>query len=293
MNAFARHVHPASRVLLPLLALACRDATPITLRYAPPGGTVARYGLEQQATVRFVAGPLADMDPQSVTMSLTFTQTAGAAVDGGLEVTVRIDSFALVSPMLPPGAGDSAALLIRGTDVVLVVNERSQIVRVAATRAGGETRSPAPDGVAEQVAASLRGIMFPLPEGPVRVGDSWTAQTELPAAQVPGLQRPLLLTQRLTLGSLRIDGADTVAHVEIETVFPREPIQLQQGGATVMARLEGALRGEQDVTLPHGVVQGGALSGSLRMTLQGGMMDGTSVSVEQRTSLRRLDGAAP
>src|SRR5205807_1507237 len=137
-------------------------------------------------------------------------------------------SLALAAVALGMGSGAMGRALdrMRGMKSDIVYDERMHVLSAAFTGLAG-----APSLVTEQLGSSMKGMAFPLPEGPVGVGDSWVAEHELPLGQQAlNASRPLKSRTRITLKEIQIAGADTSVVLGIETHFPDDPITLTQRG---------------------------------------------------------------
>src|SRR5947209_13949117 len=228
---------------------ACRggaSGAKITLRYHPPTGAAYHYSLDQQNAMRIEGGPMSALPEQTFRMRMYYTQLVKGPAQGGVAVTVTFDSTSLDAPGMGPGAMRPALDRMRGMRSDIVYDDRMHVLSAAFT---GLTGAASP--VTEQLGSSLKAMAFPLPEGPVGVGDSWVAEHELPLGrQALNASRPLKSRTRITLKEIQIAGADTSVVLGIETHFPDEPITLTQqgeGGApqTGTLRLSGSLSGEQ------------------------------------------------
>jgi hypothetical protein len=263
---------------------ACGDRTTLTLRFQPAEGASFRYALEQEVGMR-VEGDSGSADGrQDITITIAFTQSVRGPVEGGTEVRLRVDSVTMSSPQLPPQLMANAAGMLRGLETAIVFDSRMQAVRSSVADPGR-----APPQLAAQIASSLRGASFPLPEGPVRVGETWTVEAPAPTGQIPGLSGPLMLTSRLRIDRFRVDGADTVVHIRIETRFPEGPITLDTAMAGGSVRIEGKLEGEQEYSLSRQTLVTSTLGGTVRTSVSGGMLASGTFLLEQRMSMRLLE----
>jgi hypothetical protein len=269
-----------------VLTAACGDAPTLTLRYSPEAGASFRYALEQQVTARMEGDSAPPNTRQDITITIAFTQSVRGPVEGGTEVRLRVDSVVLASPQLGPQVMASATGMLRGLETAIVFDARMLAVRSSVVDAGN-----APPQLAGQIAASLRGASFPLPEGPVRVGETWTVEVPAPTGQIPGLSEPLMLTSRLRIDRFRVSGADTIVHIRIETTFPHDPIRINLEGSEASLRVDGTLRGEQEYSLGrHALVQS-TMSGTVRTSMSGGSLGDGNMTLDQRLSMRLLEDA--
>lgn len=280
----------ASRRLI-LAAVACAlavplgcgrsDAAKVTLKYHPPAGAIYHYTLEQFFDIHFEGGSMAQMPQQQMTMRLQFTQTVGGPTTGGIGVTVKLDSTTLDSPLMAAGALRAALDGIRGLTSAMVYDDRMNVVHAELVNAG-----PKPSPLAEQFGKNLKEAAFPLPPGPVGVGDSWTAEIEAPLQQVT-TGTPLKATTKLTIKEIDTAGPDTIVRVALETTFPGEPIKVLQDGQVLTLKLSGSLTGDQLYSVNRGAVLRSSRSGTVRIKMQGAGIgaDGTTVTAKQSTAL--------
>ena len=238
----------------------------VTLRYHPPAGAAYHYALDQQNAMRFEGGPMGAVPEQTFRMRMYYTQLVKGPAPGGVAVTVTFDSTSLDAPGMGAGAMRPALDRMRGMRSDVVYDDRMHVLSAAFT---GLTGAASP--VTEQLGSSLKAMAFPLPEGPVGVGDSWVAEHELPLGrQALNASRPLKSRTRITLKEIQIAGADTSVVLGIETHFPDEPITLTQqgeGGApqTGTLRLSGSLSGEQVYSLQRSAQVRAMMGGTIKM----------------------------
>jgi len=270
----------------------CRDASgpKLTLRYHPPAGSAYHYALEQHNTMRFEGGPMGAMPEQSLTMRMYYTQLVGSVAAAGTAVTVTFDSTALESPGMTPGAMQPALDKMRGMKSDIVYDDRMHVVSAAFSGVAGQ-----PSPVTEQMGKNLKGMTFPLPEGPVGVGDSWTSENEVGLGERLGTSAPIKSKTKLTVKEIRVAGADTSVLLGIETTFPGEPITLAQQGQGAprrgTMRLSGNLTGEQLYSLSKSAQLHSAMGGTMRISVTGPPGQGEmKMAMTQQTSLQ-LTGA--
>jgi hypothetical protein len=259
------------------------DGVKLTLRYHPPAGATYQYILEQHTDMKFEGGPMAKVPEQQLTIHIRFTQMVTGPTAGGVGLTVRFDSTALESPLMAQGGYGPALDRMRGLTCNVVYDDRMNEVHAEFTNAGG-----APSPLTEQLGKSLKEMTFPLPQGPVGVGDSWTAQMELPLNQVASGGTPMSATTKLTVKQIHADGPDTTVLVALATTFPRDPFKIAQEGQVLTLKLSGSLEGEQLFSVSRGAVVRSLRSGTMRINTTGGMLgaDGANVSVKQSISLQ-------
>ncbi len=259
----------------------------VTLRYHPPAGAAYHYALDQQNAMRFEGGPMGAVPEQTFRMRMYYTQLVKGPAPGGVAVTVTFDSTSLDAPGMGAGAMRPALDRMRGMRSDVVYDDRMHVLSAAFT---GLTGAASP--VTEQLGSSLKAMAFPLPEGPVGVGDSWVAEHELPLGrQALNASRPLKSLTRITVKEIQIAGADTSVVLGIETHFPDEPITLTQqgeGGApqTGTLRLSGSLSGEQVYSLQRSAQVRAMMGGTIKMKSGSAGQPETTMAMTQQTSLQ-------
>lgn len=286
---------PPARVLAGIATLlatigGCRGGASgpkVTLRYHPPAGAAYHYALDQQNAMRIEGGPMGAMPEQTFRMRMYYTQLVKGPAQGGVAVTVTFDSTSLDAPGMGPGAMRPALDRMRGMRSDIVYDDRMHVLSAAFT---GLTGAPSP--VTEQLGSSMKAMAFPLPEGPVGVGDSWVAEHELPLGQQAlNASRPLKSRTRITVKEIQIAGADTSVVLGIETHFPDDPITLTQrgeGGApqTGTLRLSGSLSGEQVYSLQRSAQVRAMMGGTIKMKSTAGGRGEMTMAMTQQTSLQ-------
>ena len=286
---------PPARVLAGIATLlatigGCRGGASgpkVTLRYHPPAGAAYHYALDQQNAMRIEGGPMGAMPEQTFRMRMYYTQLVKGPAQGGVAVTVTFDSTSLDAPGMGPGAMRPALDRMRGMRSDIVYDDRMHVLSAAFT---GLTGAPSP--VTEQLGSSMKAMAFPLPEGPVGVGDSWVAEHELPLGQQAlSASRPLKSRTRITVKEIQIAGADTSVVLGIETHFPDDPITLTQrgeGGApqTGTLRLSGSLSGEQVYSLQRSAQVRAMMGGTIKMKSGTAGQPETTMAMTQQTSLQ-------
>lgn len=265
-----------------LLGCGRGDGTRLTLRYQPPAGATYHYSYEQHTDMKFAGGPMGKVPEQHLTMHMHFTQTVTGPTQGGSGVTVRFDSTTLDSPMMAANAYRPALDRMRGLTSNVVYDNRMNMLHAAFTNLPGK-----PSLLTEQLGTSLKGMTFPLPEGPVGVGDSWTAETELPINQMASGGPPVNTTTRLTVKEIHTGGPDTTVLAALETTFPRDPIKVTQEGQVLTLKLSGTLTGDYLFSVSRGAVVRSSRNGTMRINMTGGVLgaDGTKLTVKQASSL--------
>src|SRR5256885_3379379 len=284
---------PPARVLgctATLLAMigGCRGGASgpkVTLRYHPPAGAAYHYALDQQNAMRIEGGPMSAMPEQTFRMRMYYPQLVKGPMQGGVAVTVTFDSTSLDAPGMGAGAMRPALDRMRGMRSDVVYDDRMHVLSAAFT---GLTGDPSP--VTEQLGSSMKAMTFPLPEGPVGVGDSWMAEHELPLGrQAVNASGPLKSRTRITVKEIQVAGADTSIVLGIETRFPDEPITLTQpsvrGTQTGTLRLSGSLSGEQVYSLQRSAQVRAMMGGPIKMKSGSAGQPETTMAMTQQTSL--------
>ena len=250
----------------------------VTLRYHPPAGAAYHYALDQQNTMHIEAGPMSGIPEQVFRMRVFYTQMVngpGKAGSGGVAVTVTFDSTSIEAPGMGAGAMQPALDRMRGMKSAVVYDDRMRVLSAAFTGLAG-----APSPVTDQMAASLKSMAFPLPEGPVGIGDSWVTEHDLPLGQL-NASKPIKARTKLTVKDIQVTGADTSVLFIVETNFPEEPIELAQQGQQVTMKLSGSLAGEQVYSLARSANVRSSMGGTMKINV-GGM----TMALKQRTSLQ-------
>jgi hypothetical protein len=259
----------------------------VTLRYHPPAGAAYHYTLDQQNAMRIEGGPMSAMPEQTFRMRMYYTQVVKGPAQGGVAVTVTFDSTSLDAPGMGPGAMRPALDRMRGMKSDVVFDDRMQVLSAAFT---GLTGTPSP--VTEQLGSSMKSMAYPLPEGPVGVGDSWVAEHELPLGrQALRTSQPLKSRTKITVKEIQIAGADTSVLLGIETSFPDDPITLTQqgeGGApeTGTLRVTGNLSGEQLYSLTRSAQVRAMMGGTIKMKSAAKGQPEMTMAMTQQTSLQ-------
>jgi hypothetical protein len=268
-----------------MLTAACggeRAVDRVHLRFAPAPGTTVQYVFEQSTAMLFEGGPISGMR-QRVNMRLFLTERITGAAPGGIAVQVTFDSVEALG--LPFDDADLEPLLrrLRGLTGQLVVDER---MRVVGATFEGLAGVPAQWG--EQLGSTVRGMVFPFPNGPVGVGDSWTEDVELPLTSLPGNPGPVRARTTVTLRELRVEGADTTAVLAVVSVMPKDPIRVRANNGEATIRLTGSLEGEQSFSLTRGMPSTAAMAGELRISVRsdGDGSDVMGVVLDQQIDMR-------
>lgn len=258
---------------------------PVTLRFRPAAGTSLRYAFEQRLTVRPDSGT--PLPPQDVTMRIYLTQAVGDGRADGIPVTSTVDSVTLDNSALAAPLLATLVERVRGLRTLTVLDARMRPVHYEIV----SRPDLHPDRLApfEQGA---RGLVFPLPEGPVRIGDTWTVAVPLPTGPIPGTPPSLAAPTTLTVRAVRVSGPDTTVVLGVESRFPEAPIPVDLGIGKSSLRLSGTLVGDQEFSVSRGTVVGGTMAGALRLEMTGGIAGDRTLglTLDQRLTLRTLEG---
>ena len=264
------------------VALGCRgDARRVTLRYHPPQGASYRYTIEQHNGVKFENGPMTKVPEQQILMHVYFTQSITGPAEGGTGVTVRFDSTTIDSPMLQSSAFAPALDRLRGLTTMLVYDDRRNVLHATTAGAGEATQA------GDQLLRGMKGLSFPFPDGPVGVGDSWTAEIDMPLGQMANVTTPLKTKTRLTIKEITAAGLDTTVLIALETTLPGDPIVVTQQGQPITMKLSGTLTGDQLFSLTRGAAVHSQLGGTIHINVTGGPLGagGMDMTMTQATSL--------
>jgi len=261
------------------------DAATLTLRFRPAAGTSTRYVVEQHVTMRPDSGT--PLPSQDVTMRIYLTQAVGVGLAEGIPVTSTIDSATLGGSGFPAPMLEPLLERVRGLRTLTVLDARMRPVRydvVSRPDVHSEGLAPFEQGA--------RGLAFPLPEGPVRVGDTWTVAVPLPTGNIPGTPAALEARTTLTVRAVRVAGPDTTVVLGVESRLPEAPLPVDFGIGPSSVRLSGTLVGEQEFSVSRGAVVRTALAGEMRLEMTGGIAGDRTLgmTLDQRITLRTLEG---
>jgi len=275
----------AAAVIAGCAAGAPNDAAAVTLRFRPAAGTSTRYAVEQHLTMRSDSGT--PLPPQDVTMRIYLTQTVGDGLAEGIPVTSTIDSATLSGSALPAQMLEPLLERVRGLRTLTVLDARMRPVRyeiVSRPDVHPERLAPFEQGA--------RGLAFPLPEGPVRIGDTWTVAAPLPTGNIPGTAAALEARTTLTVRAVRIAGPDTTVVLGVESRLPEAPLPVDFGIGQSFVRLSGMLVGDQEFSVSRGTVVRAAMAGEIRLEMTGGIAGDRTLgmTLDQRLTLRTLEG---
>lgn len=248
----------------------------VTLRYRPKTGTLHRYALEQQNSVKMETGPMAQLPGQEVTVHIYYTQAVTGPTAGGVGVTLTYDS----TSMTPAGTARGLDR-VRGLTSNVVYDERMRVVSARFTSLEGE-----PSPLTDQLERSVKGATFPLPERAVGVGDSWTTETEMALGAALGAIAPLTSRTTRRVKEIQVAGADTSIVLSVETTFPGDPVTINQRGQTATLQLSGTIVGEELFSLAKSALVRSSTGGTMRISVTGER--GMTMAMEQQTSLQMM-----
>ena len=262
----------------------CRSASmpKVMLRFRPPAGAAYHYALEQR-TSWAVEGPGGPVPGQDITLQIHYTQTVGGPTAGGTAVTVSYDSVTIL-----PGGLAAALDRMRGLKSRVVFDERGRVVSAAIAGIQGE-----PSPIADQLERSMKGTALPLPETPVGVGDSWTAEAES-ATPATGVGSSIPMRTRFTVKEIQATGADTTVVVAVESTFPGDPVAVKEAGRGGMenhtVRVSGGLTGERAYSLAKGIPLRSTMGGSMRVEDRGPAGESQVTTLSRQFSLQLTGG---
>jgi hypothetical protein len=266
--------------------LGCRggERVKLTLRYHPPAGATYSYTLEQSNKLKIESGPMAPLPERPQTLRMYLSESVTGATKDGVGMTVRFDSTTLDSPLMREDAYRPALDRMRGLELTVRYDDRMNLVHSGFAPAGG-----APSPLAEQLAKALKGMVFPLPDSAVGVGDSWTAQMNLPFTQINDPNARLVTQTKMKVAEIHADGPDTTVRIALETTFPTDPISVMQQGQLITLTLSGSYSGEQLFSVTRQAVVRLSMGGTIHVK-SSPASGAISMSIHQATSLQ-LSGA--
>lgn len=260
-------------------------AAPVTLRFRPAAGAVHRYAVGQQVTMRPDSGT--PLPSRNVAVRIYLTQAIGEGGADGIPVTSTVDSAAVEGSSLPASLRDAMAGRLRGLEVLTVLDQRMRLVRrQIMNRADPDAASLA---VLEH---GTRALTFPLPEAPVRVGDSWTVAVPVPTGQVlPGMTEPLQASATITVRDVRIADSDTMVVLDLAARIPDTTVTVHLGPRQSIVHVSGTLAGDQEFSVPRGTVVRASLAWEVRLDMTIGMPGDPPVGMTlgQRLTIRMLE----
>lgn len=193
-----------------LNAIPARAQDAVVLRMTPPAGQVVHYRTDMQMWSAMMGGmpSMAPQDSNTPAMVQTiFTTRTVTAVEGDVRViTTVIDSSTMDMPGMPPqmrGMMGGQQNMLRGMTSVQRVDSRGRTLSNETTQQPEALQQLGRMGRGGMMGGGGnmggRGQSYALPEGPVRVGETWTVtdSTQLPGG--PGRQAtaPVQMTYRL------------------------------------------------------------------------------------------------
>lgn len=229
-------------------------AKPILLRLNAPVGRVTRYHTQTRS---WGLGDSTDPNLPDLVMTDSTTETI-TAVKGD----VRTISAVVVSSQLDTAAElqqRAAKNVWKGQTTLRRMDSRGRVLLSKVTR---EAKGMQGRGV-----ASHAGGAFTLPEGPVRIGDKWTA------------------TERMSLGP----GSGGL-YADVEVAYRLERVGLKGGARVAVISMNGVivvwshsvgLKGDRAAT-PNATPELSSMSGELHIDLDAGWMVGLTVNIENQ-----------
>lgn len=207
MRRFAVRRLPMAATLLALAACARHSGSapapapasggPVLLRIAPPQGQVSHYRAEMQMFMHLPAMPAMDSTTPFMTQQIDLTQTV-TALEGEVRVLRMVtDSLHTDMPALAGMIPTPPVDELRGMTITMRMDPRGHVLSTEVS--GGNL----PPEIARQLSnvSSLGGRWPKFPEGPVRVGETWSDSQaiSMPAgpAQVSGWMRITYRLERL------------------------------------------------------------------------------------------------
>jgi len=262
----------------------CRSGSgpKVMLRYRPPAGAELHYALEQRTSwsMESAAGPVPGQD---LILQIHYTQTVTGPTAGGTAVTVSYDSMTIL-----PGGYAPALERMRGLKSRVVFDDRGRVVSAAFAGLDGE-----PSPIADQLERSMKGTALPLPDAPVGVGDSWSADADS-GNQTVGVGAAIPMRTRFTVKEIQVTGPDTNVVVTVESTFPGDPVSIKEsnGGVaeTHTVRVSGALTGERVYSLSKGIPIRSTMGGNMRVEDRGRGGEPQVTNLSRQFSLQLTGG---
>ncbi|MDH3366579.1 MAG: hypothetical protein OEO17_01950 [Gemmatimonadota bacterium] len=235
----------AAGIVFAVLLLGARDAhgqRAIQLRYDPPTGAMV------QALWRHSATSTVTTPPRGMTVRVveaievtSVTQRSVGRENGRTVVDVTIDST-LVQVRSGSGTWETVRAPEGRTTARLVVDDRLRLESVSGgTTAGGQ--------VLGRLRAFASGFEFPLPEGPVAVGESWVGDVIDPLVALVGVDTEpaaagwlakagaMIARSTFTVDSIVDREVDTLAYLRVSGSFLpttlTAPVETAQGHARI------------------------------------------------------------
>lgn len=233
---------------------------PILLRMDAPVGRVTTYHTQTQS---WLPGFPTDPNLPSIVMRDSTTETI-TAVEG----EVRIISTVVVSSQLDmsdlPPEIRAVKNVVKGQTTVRRMNSRGRVLSSEMTRKGQGMDSPA---------APHAASTFTLPEGPVRVGDTWTATETMPMGPGTGGLWTAILQVTYRLERIGLKNGVRVAVISMN------------GAVTGWLKLAGLSPNQHLVKSSR--PPSGTMSGEIHLDLDAKWMVGLTMSMEDEWGTTR------
>lgn len=212
------------------IAAPCAAQQEVLLRFAPPVGQVTRYRYLTQVWMQIPGVSSGDSSQPAMTQTMYATRTVTAKRDSTWAVTTVIDSSS-------GGTGDP----FRGAIIKQMIGVHGTVDSTAVTP------PPGADPMIAQVMQRSGGAAnstLSLPEGPVRVGQSWNESRSIP---VPGMPGNTPASVQMTYRLERVDR-DRGARVAVIS----STASLQTDTTLAFGSVKGTVNGTYDLDLDAG-----------------------------------------
>jgi hypothetical protein len=271
---------PLSLIATGLIAAAtCAPASAqesVLLRMDPPAGQATRYRIEMQVWMSMSGMPgMREMmqgqqvdTTQPMMVQTIFTTDSVRSVEGDVRaISTVIDSVQMDWPGMPMmrQMGGNMAGMMRGMTTIRRMDSRGRVISTEITSMGGMGNMPGMGRGGRYGMGGSRSLA--LPEGPVRVGDTWTSvdTTQVPAG--PGGQTNATARMTYRLERLERQGRARVAVISV--------------------------RGELEAASGEQMATGGSMSGEVRVDLGARRMVGMTMEMSVRVQNPQTGGEMP
>jgi hypothetical protein len=212
------------------VAAACAAQQGVLLRFTPPVGQVTHYRYLTQIWAQIPGMSSGDSSQPVMTQTMYATRTVTAKRDRTWAVTTVIDSSS-------GGTGDP----FRGVIIKQTIGVHGTVDSTAVTPPSGVDPMIAE---AMQRSGRIANTTLSLPEGPVRVGQSWNESLSIP---VPAMPDNTPVSVQVTYRLERVDH-DRGARVAVIS----STASLQTDTARAAGSVKGTMNGAYDVDLDAG-----------------------------------------